>query len=43
MPRNYLKSLSVVQAREGLRALDRLDELLARRRQKAEIYTDTCP
>jgi len=40
MPRNYLKGLSAVQAREGLRALDRLDELLARRRKNAEIYTD---
>jgi perosamine synthetase len=40
MPRNYLKGLSTVQAREGLRALDHLDELLARRRKNAEIYTD---
>ena len=39
-PRNYLKGLSAVQAREGLRALDHLDELLARRRKNAEIYTD---
>jgi len=40
MPRNYLKGLSAVQGREGLRALDRLDRLLARRRKNAEIYTD---
>ena len=39
-PRNYLKGLSAVQAREGLRALDHLDELLARRRKNAGIYTD---
>ena len=30
----------MVQAREGLRALDHLDELLSRRRKNAEIYTD---
>ena len=39
-PRNYLKGLSAVQAREGLRVLDHLDELLARRRTNAGIYTD---
>ena len=40
LPRNYLKDLSAVQAREGLRALDRLDELLALWRKNAEVYTD---
>jgi perosamine synthetase len=40
MPRNHLKGLSAVQAREGLRALDHLDELLARRRKNADIYTE---
>jgi dTDP-4-amino-4,6-dideoxygalactose transaminase len=40
MPGNFFKGLSAVQAREGLRALDHLDEELGRRRRNAEIYTD---
>jgi dTDP-4-amino-4,6-dideoxygalactose transaminase len=40
MPPNYLKGLSAVQAGEGLRALDRLEESIALRRRNAEIFTN---
>lgn len=39
MPDDYFKAMSAVQAKAGLRALARLDELLARRRRNAETYT----